>query len=312
MKKSIFTLIIGTLLLAMSSCDFDAGTPEYKEESGIYYGAMNALLYTPDHDIEVDNLNRWGMSQGELASDTFDMYMEVLIADESAMAVSMYSADTLTFDLPFLETPDANGRRAVREIFADGPFAELYNGLQKAANEGLVNIDSLLHFQELVSVLRDTLVVRNINFIVSTEMFGNALMSYDWEKNSLSADVFLPDFEYERNSNLKEALYYIKPTVEKLFNMGIVSDEQAQMLYSLTTKYSKGSMSNNIGSCISSIAHYNLTFETDIKQSEGVLEELSAALYGRDEKTNKPRKNIWLVLQYAGTFDIKLNHIVID
>ena len=309
MNKSILTLMMGTLLLAISSCDYDAGTPEMKEESGIYFGDMNVLLYTPDHEIEVDNHNRWGMSQGELASDTLGMHMEVKILDDFFMTISMHSADTLTFALPFLEEPDSNGRRAVREIFSEGLFADLYNGLQSAADNGLVSVDSLLHFQELIRVLCDTLVVSNVDFCFGTEMFGNALMSYDREKNSLGTDVVLSDIEYVRKSNLKEALYYIQPTVEKLHAKGLMSEEQIQKLYDLTTKYTKGSMTNNSGSCLSSMALYKLSFETNIKQSEGVLEELSSALYGRDEKTDKPRKNIWLVLQYSGSYDVELNHI---
>jgi len=303
--NKITLAVVGLFLLAFASCDYNAGTPVHSEESGFYYGNMYVQLYTPDRNVELNNMN-FAMPEGELAQSVVWSVIDVDVQDASSMKVELTVPDTIQFALPFLEKK-TDGTRGVRECFADGAFAALYDNLHSAADKGWVDADTFRHFEDMIQVLRDTIVLSDLSFDYSVTEFGNSLISYDFEKNSTSSNVNLSAYEYERHTNLKEVMQFIKPTIEKLHDMGLITDELIQTLKTVSTNDMSGTMSNNLGYCRSAIAQYCLSFMLNIYQSDGFLKDLAVALYGRDSETGEPRHDLWLVIQYEGDLDLEFN-----
>lgn len=297
MKKylSIFSFIFAGLL-ALTSCDDNAANIEYLPEEGEYTGEMEVSLYTPDNNVEEFLYN---MGNEDFCISTKLLPTKVIVKSNEDPRISISALPNegmeMDFDIKFLDDTDD-----VLPIYQKGLLARIYYTLREAKERGLLDEAKFNAFADEIRTIKDTLNITGVstNMLTMTP-HGAGLATWDYEKNSMFTDFIMSEQKYTRKSNIFSAFAKLKDEITALAESGFITKGDIDILSGLQ-EHQANTITDGSGNGVIYYANYQVDAVLYIKNATGLLNVISAALFGYNE-LGFLNKDVWLILAMRAT-----------
>lgn len=291
-------------MLMVTSCDKDADNKKMEMVSGMYKGNVESYLYVPDYFTELENVIYYTSNLSPaLAGDT-DTKADVNFSftSDNMAVVSINNLTGIHFEVQFLAKNeegklaiDDDGKYIVRPSFANGSLAELLSIVDQC-----VSVDEYNNFaKNYMGVLVDDLQFENIKTspLLMVEN-GAVYSSYDFEQHSFYERFSMEPITFKRQGSLTAAAEQLQLLMAA--HPAEFEPYKGRISQIFDSYKTEGVIRDASGWCSLTYANYHPRVVFSFTKATGLIDVLSAALFGKNEDKDK-MKTLWMMMYYEGT-----------
>ena len=201
----------------------------------------------------------------------------------------------MTCKIPFLDE-DGN----VLELYKDGAIAQLYGYMRSAESRGLLEPGVFEAIKDQFENICDTITIPALEFEpIPLYNSGALLTTYDYEKHSPYSHFTMLPAEFSRRGSVFNALKLLEPMLYKYYEAGLLPEELVQQLM-MIAEQKTAVIEDGTGDCIFGYSNYVFDLGFRMKSAGNWLDNISIALFVKNETDNTPKVKVWAMLAFGG------------
>ena len=293
-------------LTLMTSCDKEADKLEIETRTLDYSGTFFMYLYSDDISEE---------SMLAIDIDTVPGNIKIDVSNEGYAIANFVPGREIRLATPFFykyENADGEYEKdnegyyiytIPMDIYKDSPITKLYNAVDEDVN---VTDAERTALRRMLGEIRDTITISPFTTSkIPLIQQGATIVSYDYEQNSFySAYTLVEEETYSHKSSLAKVIKYVKENllskmaadkrdaantaIDKIVSINSSTTGKMNVWGRLTMQY------------MNYYCDYGMRIESEKERPNELLVNISKILYGEDEKTHNPIKDLGLVIGYVG------------